>query len=215
MIERKRLERRPITGAAPVKTPDDEIVERGRLAWQRLRDSRTWPDWMTVGAALAVGRRECMEKTGAKEPRGRTYNKAFNDWLECNGFTIDSGDRGKLLQIMERREEIEAWRDTLPQNQRQKMNHPSTVWRAKFACPRRRLASHKEKRGGKQDDEIAWQEGLMRRAREAAGAAKIEGWLLPYPPDDGLISAVEKVLEAWTKLRDDLRSIAARHRVAA
>jgi hypothetical protein len=53
-----------------------------------------------------------------------------------------------------------------------------------------------------------WQEGLMLRARKAIGGAKLHGlWLLPQPPDAGLISTVQSVVAEWTATLRYLRSI--------
>jgi hypothetical protein len=85
---------------------------------------------MAVGEALDIGRTECMRLARSNEPRGRAYNEAFSKWLSENGFAdIDKGTRSRLAMISASRPAIEAWRATLASNERQRINHPSSIWR--------------------------------------------------------------------------------------
>jgi hypothetical protein len=85
---------------------------------------------MAVGEALDIGRTECMRLAYTNEPRGRAYNEAFSKWLTENGFAdIDKGTRSRLAEIMANRPAIEAWRATLASNERQRTNHPNSIWR--------------------------------------------------------------------------------------
>jgi hypothetical protein len=71
-----------------------------------------------------------MRLAYTNEPRGRAYNEAFSKWLAENGFAdVDKGTRSRLAEIMVNRPAIEAWRATLASNGRQRINHPSSVWR--------------------------------------------------------------------------------------
>jgi hypothetical protein len=105
-------------------------IEIGRQAWKRIKEDSTYNDWMAVGEALDIGRTECMRLARSNEPRGRAYNEAFSQWLTDNGFAdIDKGTRSRLAEIMANRPTIEAWRATLAANERQRINHPSSIWR--------------------------------------------------------------------------------------
>jgi hypothetical protein len=105
-------------------------VEIGRQAWKRIKEDSAYNDWMAVGEALDIGRTECMRLAYPNEPRGRAYNETFSKWLTGNGFAdIDKGTRSRLDEIMRNRPAIETWRATLASNERQRINHPSSIWR--------------------------------------------------------------------------------------
>ena len=105
-------------------------VEVGRQAWKRIKEDSTYNDWMAVGEALDIGRTECVRLVHANRPQGRAYNEAFSQWLADNGFDdIDKGTRSRLDEIMKNRPAIEAWRATLASNERQKTNHPNSIYR--------------------------------------------------------------------------------------
>jgi hypothetical protein len=98
-------------------------VEIGRQAWNRIKEDSTYNDWMAVGEALDIGRTECMRLARSNEPRGRAYNETFSKWLAENGFA------DILAGIIANRPGVETWRATLASNERQRINHPSSVWR--------------------------------------------------------------------------------------
>jgi hypothetical protein len=121
--------------AAPPKneSPRQDVVEAGREAWQRRKaDVRAcWEDWVLIGKALLSGREKAMEVAGKSEPRRKAYTVQFSHWLQEHRFhDIDKADRAKLMQMIEKLPELEDWRDTVPEATRQRLNHPSAVWRA-------------------------------------------------------------------------------------
>jgi hypothetical protein len=123
----------------PSEPPVHAAVRQGQEAWQRLRSHSTWEDWKKVGAALVIGRAEAMRDGHVNKPRGRSYNAAINAFLKKFGFDgLDSGDRSRLLDVMDSLKEIDGWLQKLPESERLRLNHPSSVWR-------RWKASKKEK----------------------------------------------------------------------
>jgi hypothetical protein len=96
--------------------------------------------WKKVGAALVVGRAEAMRDGHVNKPRGRSYNAAINAFLKKFGFDgLDSGDRSRLLDVMDHQNEIEAWLDKLPLKERLRLNHPNAVlrrWKATTTAPK-------------------------------------------------------------------------------
>jgi hypothetical protein len=150
-----------IGGAAPlIINATDDSVALGRAAWQRRKaDGRQcWEDWKLIGEALLVGRQQAMALASAKKPTGKSYNRHFGQWLQIHGFDdIDSGDRAKLLVLMENLPEVEAYRATLGEAQRAKWNSPSTVWRA-WKC---------QNRGGRFRDQQANQQANATRSADA------------------------------------------------
>lgn len=119
---------------------DSLTIERGREAWARIDGGATWTDWLAVGEALEVGRREAMARASVNEPLGRGYNEAFGSWLRENGFDgIDKSSRSRLFAVMDNLAEITAWRETLPSNMRRELNHPTAVlrkWKSSTVAPK-------------------------------------------------------------------------------
>jgi hypothetical protein len=108
----------------------DPIIVRGQEAWARLRQELAWEDWLAVGEALRLGRHLAMLEARTNKPSGKRYQGIYGDWLRQNGFDeIDKGDRSRLFDCLDHRTEIDAWRQTLPLNQRVRLNHPNSIWR--------------------------------------------------------------------------------------
>ena len=114
--------------------PDVE-AERERLAaeaFERIRSGQHWRDWTYVAQGLDVGRNRAMRETYSNQPAGRPYNEAFGRWMDAHPWArkIDKATRNHLFWVADHLTQIEAWRDTLPANQRDQWNHPTTVKRA-------------------------------------------------------------------------------------
>jgi hypothetical protein len=117
----------PVPSAEP---PVHAAVRQGQEAWQRLRSCSTWHDWKRVGAALVIGRAEAMRDGHVNKSKGRSYNAAINAFLKKFGFDdLDSGDRSRLLDVMDHQSGIETWLGKLPPKERLRLNHPTSVWR--------------------------------------------------------------------------------------
>ena len=106
-------------------------IEAGREAWARIRENgrKSWQDWLTVAVAVQLGRDASMLAAGCKTPFGSHYVKAMAEWLakaQLHGVGVQV--RSRLMQILEHRAEIEAWRDALPEDKRAKMNHPDSCY---------------------------------------------------------------------------------------
>ena len=103
-----------------------ERIRQGKAAWARLKqDSRSWDDWVLLGYALLEGRRIAMHNAGV----GQGYGPAFRSWLIDNRFNLNPSDRSALLALMGILPAVEAWRATLTETRRLRMNHPATVMR--------------------------------------------------------------------------------------
>jgi hypothetical protein len=117
--------------------PIDDTVRKGQDAWQRLKSNPTWQDWRAVGKAHVIGRAAAMRDGHVNKPKGRSYNAAFSAWQKKFGFQdLDSGDRTRLFQVMDHLKEIDAWLQKLPESERLRLNHPSSVlrkWKAATA----------------------------------------------------------------------------------
>jgi hypothetical protein len=121
------------------RDPDNVVIRRGREAFDRIASERTWNDWLAIGEALQHLRAAAMRDAFTNQPVGSAYNEAFGLRLQQHGFDrLDKGDRWRLLECMQHRDEIEAWRSTVPLNKRLQWNHPATVlrrWKATQVIP--------------------------------------------------------------------------------
>jgi hypothetical protein len=103
-----------------------EQIRQGKAAWARLKqDSRSWNDWVLVGYALLEGRAIAIGNAGV----GQGYGPAYNSCLVDNRFNLRPSDRSALLALMGVLPAVEAWRATLAETRRLRMNHPATVMR--------------------------------------------------------------------------------------
>jgi hypothetical protein len=105
-----------------------DIVREGKAAWSRVKQGGgTWEDWKAVGYALLEGRAIAARYARPRRVGGHGYWPAFNGWLSDNRLNVPPTDRARLFRVMEMLPAIEAWRETLPQIRRLRMNHPSAV----------------------------------------------------------------------------------------
>jgi hypothetical protein len=121
----------------------EERTERNAAeAAERIKRGQHWLDWMAVAEGLEVGRNKAMRRAGANRPVGSAYNKAFGGWLNEHKWArdLDKPTRSHLFWCLDHRIEIEAWRATLAQNERARLNHPT-------ATKRRYEATHREAAG--------------------------------------------------------------------
>jgi hypothetical protein len=110
--------------------PETVAIRRGQEAWSRLRAGLTWSDWVAVGLAHVIGRTAAMRYGHVNKPKGRSYNAAFHAWQKKFGFEgLDKGDRARLFDVVDHLKEIGDWLQKLTENERLRLNHPSSVWR--------------------------------------------------------------------------------------
>jgi hypothetical protein len=116
-----------------VELTDDEKrkEELAAEAATRIKTGQHWTDWMMVGDGLMVGRHIAMHSAGTNAPKGKGYAKAFSAWMATRSwaFELDNPTRHDLFWCVDHRSEIEVWRDTLAQNERTRINHPSAMKR--------------------------------------------------------------------------------------
>ena len=125
--------RRNVNSSRHVKGTDPEldalsanehkIVAGGREALRSL-GRRTFELWMVVGRGIKVLRAKADRLGGTK---------AFRRVLVQNGYdSLDNSVISKLVKIMDRRREVEAWRATLSEKQQGEWSAPSTIF---LHCP--------------------------------------------------------------------------------
>jgi len=101
---------------------EHKIVEGGREALCSL--ARTFDLWMVVGEGMKVLRAKA-DRIGGKKAFRRLLAKYRYD-------SLDNAVVTKLLKIMDRRCEVEAWRATLSEKQQREWSAPSTIY---LHCP--------------------------------------------------------------------------------
>ena len=82
---------------------------------------------LDLGRLCASGRPRNRDRQ--RRRRSRIW-PAFNSWLIDNRFNLRPSDRSALLALMGILPAIEAWRATLAETRRVRMNHPATVMRS-------------------------------------------------------------------------------------
>jgi hypothetical protein len=90
----------------------------------------TWTGWRHIATALDIG-----SKHARKAAKGRLdtpdYRRVMTDFLRSTGFTfLNKDDRAAAVRLLERWDEIDAWRGSLPHHQQQRLNNPRETWAA-------------------------------------------------------------------------------------
>ena len=110
---------------------EQKLEREADEALERIQRGQTWLDWRKVAELFAHGRKLSMLRGHANKPEGKGYNLNFSAWLDAHPKlrSIDKATRNHAMQCIDNIDAIEAWRATLADNQRQTINHPSTVLR--------------------------------------------------------------------------------------
>jgi hypothetical protein len=189
------------------RSSDDQVVLAGIAAWSRLKQCKTWRDWLVVGEALLVGRTEAMRSAHTNVPEGSRYNREFGDWLVRTPLgEIDKSTRKRLLDCMARRADIEAWRATLPLSLRLDLNHPHAVLRRWQATQKPRNAVKKPSYVAKLNAAlIQSQEETARLKRDVERNGAGDRWT-PESSADQVAEVIVGTFKAW-KAREIAQAI--------
>jgi len=110
----------------------EERVERAaEEAADRIKRGQHWLDWRQIGEGLVVGRQKAMRRAGTNQPAGAPYNRAFGEWMDQHRWArdLDKATRNHAMWAADNYVAIEVWRETLAQNVRAALNHPTSVKR--------------------------------------------------------------------------------------
>jgi hypothetical protein len=113
-----------------LSAPDRAYIAAGAAAAKRLETIKrqNFHDWQQVAESLSIGEKLCAELAGGT--RGAQYARFYSVWLRKNGLAgIDHGDRSRLKYYREHASEIDAWRNSLSEDKRRRVNHPRSVIR--------------------------------------------------------------------------------------
>jgi hypothetical protein len=117
---------------------EKKLERDAEAALDRIQRGQTWLDWRKVAELFTHGRKLAMLNGHANKPEGKGYNLCFSAWLDAHPKlrSVDKATRNHAMQCMDNIDAIEAWRATLAENQRQTINHPTTVLRRFKAADR-------------------------------------------------------------------------------
>ncbi|MEW8193919.1 MAG: MT-A70 family methyltransferase [Candidatus Thiodiazotropha sp.] len=106
-------------GTGEIVDPADP-VQQGRDAWARIKDNdrKLREDWLTLAAALDVGRQQFITETGGLN------KKDFGQWCEREGFgDLDFRVRADALWVLDNQTSIIGLTDN-------RENHPTNIRKA-------------------------------------------------------------------------------------
>jgi hypothetical protein len=110
---------------------NSEIIRQGRAALDLHLEGRKWDAGVAIARALGVGREMAMREANTNRPRGPRYNKAIACWLRTHRFDrLDKSDRSRYLECLDNLDAIEAWRSSLSEEERERLQYVPNVLRA-------------------------------------------------------------------------------------
>ena len=143
----------------------DDIIAKGREAWDRLKASRSFDDYLDVGHALMEGRSWAMREAHVNQTQGRAFNEMMGKWLREYGFAdIGKATRSQIIACIKHEAAIKAWRADLPLAQRLKLNHPANVL-ARWQANKARSKADKPSPMAELVAKVARQEAEIKRRR--------------------------------------------------
>jgi hypothetical protein len=112
-----------------MSSPQRQGVAIGAETWRTFDTKKMrWHDWLKIREALEVGEKLCAEAAGKSE--GGRYNRMYSKWLQDNGLhNVANTIRAWLREIRRHQSQIDAWRNSLPIEDRVRWNHPKIVLR--------------------------------------------------------------------------------------
>jgi hypothetical protein len=161
------------------------IIDRGKAALERLKNSRDFGDWVDLINALAEVQTAAMQEAGTNAPQGPKYRKAIAKKLRLYGFDrIHKTTRSFLLkQVNPNLEDMIAWRaKQLPEVQLE-LNHPRVVlsrWKRSLKKPKPTPEPESNPKS-KPDLLIAWQSATDSELTAALNAIPLLDFLRVMP----------------------------------
>lgn len=115
----------------------DKIAKDGKAAWGRIKKAseRVFNDWWTVADAIEALQTEAMNLAGIplesnRPPSGAAYSGAMSQLLKQYGMDdLTAEERSLVMKMQRHKPGIVGWHQSLPPEQRRKINHPKSVFR--------------------------------------------------------------------------------------
>ncbi len=103
-------------------------VVRAKL--EALDKAGSFQAWLRIGRALVIGKTHALKVTGANAPWGQNYSHVFGECMQQHGFaSLRASARSYAIVLAEHEAEITAWRESLPEKRRRRLNDPLAVVR--------------------------------------------------------------------------------------
>lgn len=106
-------------------------IMAGALALRRIRQHEDYSHWTAVGRALLRLQEEAMHLSGSNSPHGRGYTaiRAELGSRVPDLEELDKTSKSHATWLAKNFAAVEHWRHTLAVNERDKLNHPTTIKR--------------------------------------------------------------------------------------
>lgn len=134
--------------------------------------ARTWDDYMKLAGILGEISRLAMRLSGANSRSGRAYSECMSRLLARRAPKLGDGKhermRAALLNIHENRADLDLWRASWTESQRQSWLSPITVW-DRFNARKKQAERERGRAVGKTartDKIVELADGLDRKDRE-------------------------------------------------
>jgi hypothetical protein len=109
---------------------DTAKLEKAAEADARIRRGDHFSDWLALGTGLITLRDVAMREARTNIPQGRTYTGIMGRMMQDHPWANrDKATKSHAMWLADNAGAIIAWRDTLAQNKREQLNHPSVIKR--------------------------------------------------------------------------------------
>lgn len=182
-------------------------ISAGQQAWESLRDkvtspiTQTWRHWGTIAPALRELQQQALAEAQTNRATGRRFAQAMGKLLKLYRFDeIDKGTRSRLLEYVDRWDEIDEWLEGVETTRRLKWCHPATVvknWRQATGQVRPRKKTSSKDRIVELEAEVE----RLKEERVAQPFDEVIGTAATWPPEEyRTIADLDKESELLTKL---------------
>ena len=114
-------------------TPEEITVIRMAMAIHSAskKPQLTWSGWKHLAVALAIGSERAQRKAKTTNLKDYQYRMLMGQFLRKTGFIfINKYDRSIAVRMLDKWDEIDAWRNTLTESRRKALNNPKDIWEA-------------------------------------------------------------------------------------
>lgn len=100
-------------------------------AYANIKRGAVWEEWLAIAEWFVIGRNKAMARAATNEPLGAKYNRAYSEWLNARKWAmdIDKASRAHAIWCADHLPELEHLRSLMSQNEREKINHPTSMRR--------------------------------------------------------------------------------------
>jgi hypothetical protein len=178
------------------------IHDREQAAAQaagRLNLGNTYDDWLMIADGLQAGRESAMAAAQCNTPFGLRYRRELKAWRARNAWTANPRLHNSVVSncywLIDNLAQVEAWRATLTDDEREAYNHPTAIKRQFQKAQRGGPGGQRGRRGP--------HPGNPSRQAKAALAALQKQIAELQIDNDALMAALNATREAFDKLAEE------------